>query len=161
MSSPKWPFQSPFAEIWRACPKSVIVSCIEVLLGSYLLKKRGMRTLDRVAGVEPKLAGPACWRGAEMWGFMILDPVFRSRKSSLGTYTMQSGCCTCIALEVSDASDPVMSSRSRVYIMAFMSWMEFFYRDLPRYIHTCMYVLVSNWHSSPYNILSSYSVVAL
>lgn len=35
--------------------------------GPYLLKKRGMRTLDpRVAGVEPKLAEPACWRGREM-----------------------------------------------------------------------------------------------
>jgi hypothetical protein len=35
--------------------------------GPYLLKKRGIRTLDpRVAGVEPKLAEPACWRGREM-----------------------------------------------------------------------------------------------
>lgn len=38
---------------------------------TYLLKKRGMRTLDPRLGVEPKLAGPACWRGTEMCGFMI------------------------------------------------------------------------------------------
>lgn len=40
-------------------------------IGPYLLKKRGMRTLDPRLGVDPKLAGPACWRGTEMCGFIF------------------------------------------------------------------------------------------
>jgi hypothetical protein len=40
------------------------------------LKKRGMRTLDPRLGVDPKLAGPACWRGTEMCGFIFFCGVF-------------------------------------------------------------------------------------
>lgn len=57
-------------------------SCIR----PYLLKKRGMRTLDPRLGVDPKLAGPACWRGTEMCGFIFFFSClssFRSPRSEL------------------------------------------------------------------------------
>ena len=115
----------------------MIVSRAEILW-SYLLKKRGMRTLDRVAGVEPKLVGPTCWRGTEMWGFMILDPVFREGNQSrsihnavqlLYVYPMQVGARLCHLDHVLDIS----------VIYLFLDF----------------YVLDPNGHSTLYKILCS------
>lgn len=82
-----WKFEEPISHQW--------LFLMSRFFGSYLLKKRGIRTLDRVAGVEPKLAGPTCWRGTEMWGFMILDPVFEKENQSRGIHNAVrfQGCC--------------------------------------------------------------------